>query len=168
MGAMKRILHTFVEFAEEGMPAALHVNGRTDHDFDRWIECISKRPEITHIAYEFTTRSGAISRRPHHVAWLARIAQSISRPLHLIVAGRTDVLSKLAEVFPDRMSILETTSFMKALHRRAAVPMGNDVIAWKSAPTNPGQSVHHILAHNFDVRQSYLRMLASASLRTNS
>jgi hypothetical protein len=34
--AMKRIAIVHGEFLEAGMPGALHVNGRTDRDFERW------------------------------------------------------------------------------------------------------------------------------------
>ena len=53
--AMMRIAIVHEEFLREGMPAALHVNGRTETDFRRWTAYVAARPEITHLAYEFTT-----------------------------------------------------------------------------------------------------------------
>jgi hypothetical protein len=76
--AMKRIALVHAEFLDEGMPAALHVNGRTDTDFKRWAEFIAARDEITHVAYEFTTGPGWAER-----AWLTGLAADVGRPLHL-------------------------------------------------------------------------------------
>ncbi|MFO1100367.1 MAG: hypothetical protein U1E81_19420 [Xanthobacteraceae bacterium] len=69
--AMKRIAIVHQEFLAEGMPAALHVNGRTETDFLRWADYLVARPEVTHLAYEFTTAWAG--RRELHAAWLAGV-----------------------------------------------------------------------------------------------
>ena len=61
--SIKRIAITHAEFLSEGLPAALHVNGRMEHDFRRWTSYISDRPEISHIAYEFTTGTARADRQ---------------------------------------------------------------------------------------------------------
>ena len=85
--AIKRIGLIHAEMIGEGMPTALHVNGRTDTDFRRWAEFIAARDEVTHIAYEFTTGTGWVRRRDHHAAWLCGLARDVGRPLHLVVRG---------------------------------------------------------------------------------
>src|SRR5262249_53484202 len=45
MHAMKRILITFAEFAEGGIPCALHAHGRTERDFERWGVELADRTE---------------------------------------------------------------------------------------------------------------------------
>jgi hypothetical protein len=44
--SMKRIGLVHYEFLDEGLPAALHVNGRTDIDFFRWTEFVAARRSI--------------------------------------------------------------------------------------------------------------------------
>lgn len=56
--SMKRIALAHEEFLSEGLPAALHVNLRTEKDMERWAEFIIARPEVTHVAYEFGTGAG--------------------------------------------------------------------------------------------------------------
>jgi hypothetical protein len=46
MHAMKRIALMHEEFLAEGMPAALHVNGRTDSDFRHWGSYVTARPKF--------------------------------------------------------------------------------------------------------------------------
>jgi hypothetical protein len=56
--SIKRIVITHQEILDQGIRAALHVNGRTDTDFRRWTDYLLKRPEIDTLAYEFTTGPG--------------------------------------------------------------------------------------------------------------
>jgi hypothetical protein len=56
--SQKRIMIVHEEFLSEGLPAALHVNARTERDWERWTEYIAARPELTHIAFEFATGAG--------------------------------------------------------------------------------------------------------------
>lgn len=83
--AIKRIALVHAEFLAEGLPAALHVNGRTDTDFRRWGDYIAARPEVTYLAYEFSTGTGWAGRMEKHAAWLAGLAKAAGRPLALVV-----------------------------------------------------------------------------------
>lgn len=47
--AMKRIALVHQEFLAGGLPAALHVNGRDEFDFERWATFVAAREEITHL-----------------------------------------------------------------------------------------------------------------------
>jgi hypothetical protein len=64
--SQKRILIVHEEFLREGLPTALHVNARTDRDWERWRDYIAARPEVTHIAFEFATGAGWASRTAWH------------------------------------------------------------------------------------------------------
>ncbi len=72
--SMKRIAIVHEEFLQEGLPAALHINGRTEDDFRRWSAYVAARSEISHIAYEFTTGTGRAGRQELHADWLAKLA----------------------------------------------------------------------------------------------
>jgi hypothetical protein len=131
--ARKRIAITHQEFLSEGLPAALHPNGRTEADFRRWAEYVGVREEITHLAYEFTTGTGWAGRREQHAAWLADLATSVGRPLHLVLRGGLDVLPTLRSAFPS-VTLLDTSTFMKTMMRQRAVPAGNSALAWRRSP----------------------------------
>ncbi len=73
MHAMKRIAIIHSEFANEGIPAALHLNARTDRDYERWTEYLINRQEISHLAFEFTTGTGWLRRRQFHLEHLIRV-----------------------------------------------------------------------------------------------
>ena len=122
--AMKRIAITHQEFLHEGIPAALHVNGRTESDFQRWANYLGVRTEITHLAYEFTTGTGRARRQKQHALWLAGLATAIGRPLHLVLRGGLLVLPILARAFAD-ITVLDTSIFMKTMKRQRAYPRNN-------------------------------------------
>lgn len=162
--AIKRIGLVHYEFLSEGMPVALHINGRTDTDFRRWTEFVQARPEITHLAYEFTTGTGWAGRREQHAAWLAELAMQIGRPIDLVVRGGTEVLPALASVF-SRVTVLDTTSFMMTMMRQRAVPSGNFRMVSEPAPTTKGEPLDGLLASNIATRGAWLSALAAPSAR---
>lgn len=165
MHAMKRIAIVHAEFLQEGLPAALHVNGRTETDFRRWAAYIAGRPEITHVAYEFTTGTARAGRREQHADWLAGLAAAIDRPLHLVMRGGTEVLPLLAESFAGT-TVLETSIFMKTMMRQRAYPKGNAALGWKQSPTATGMQLDDLFADNRETVEAWLRDLAAPSAET--
>lgn len=161
--AMKRIALVHAEFIGEGMPAALHVNGRTDRDFERWTEFIVAREEITHISYEFTTGPRWAGRRQQHSAWLCGLAANAGRPLHLIVRGGTVVFRQLARAFA-RVTVLETDSFMWTMKRQEAVLNGYASIRPRSSPTERGAPLDALLATNIIANRTAIENRLSARL----
>ena len=145
--AMKRIALCHAEFLDAGIPTALHVNGRSDIDFRRWGAFVCERPEVTCLAYEFTTGTGRAGRREHHVAWLASVAADAGRPLDLIVRGGIDLLPQLTPVFR-KVTVLETVSFMKTVKRQQAIRRPGRSPGWRSAPTTVGAPLDALFAHN--------------------
>lgn len=151
MHSMKRIAITHEEFLREGMPAALHVNARTDRDWERWTEYILLRSEVTHVAFEFATGAGWAGRIEWHADQLARLAEGVGRPLHLVVrAASGNVLPVLVSAF-SHTTVLDTTSFIKAVHRQRAVVTDSGRIEWETSPTPPNAPVDELLAHNWSV-----------------
>ncbi|MDR4308496.1 hypothetical protein IHQ68_17900 [Chelatococcus sambhunathii] len=158
--AMKRIAIVHQEFLAEGMPAALHVNGRTETDFLRWADYVAARPEVSHLAYEFTTGTGWAGRKEQHAAWLAGLAATVGRPLHLVVRGGVEVLPTLASAFAGLTS-LDTSIFMKTMMRRRAVPAGNARIAWQRALTPEGTPVDGLFADNLTMVHGWYADMAA-------
>lgn len=154
--AMKRIAIIHQEFLAEGMPAALHVNGRADADFYRWMEYVVARPEITHLAYEFTTGTGWAERQDQHARWLADLAKAVGRPLHLVVRGGVKVFPQLVPAFAG-ITCLDTSAFMKTIKRQQAIPDGNQLIAWQRAPTLLGEPLDDLLADNWTKMEALYR-----------
>lgn len=147
--SIKRIALVHHEFMSEGLLAALHVNGRTATDFLRWTAYLVARPEITHLAYEFTTGTRWAGRREQHAAWLCKLVAAVNRPLHLLVRGGVEVLPQLARAFTG-ITVLETSIFMKTIKRQRASLNGNSRVDWVPSPTMAGASIDDLFIHNLD------------------
>ncbi len=157
MHAMKRIAIVFSEFQEHGLACALHPNGRTDKDFDRWARFIADRPEISVLAYEFITGPGRVARKPFHLAHLADLARAAGRDLDIIVRGDPGVIPYLRQHFRNVVYI-ETTAFMKTIKRQRAERIGNDRLRWTPSPTAPNGDTDQMFAHNLKERSSLLAL----------
>lgn len=144
MAAMKRIGLVYAEFMNAGVPATLHANGRTDSDFARWAALLRRLEVISHLSYEFTTGAAHGERRDRHIAWLKGLACSVSRPLHLVVYGDTTVVPELKPAFAS-VVLIETSSFMKAIHRQEPVREGNGSLSWRTRPINPDDDISDLL-----------------------
>lgn len=159
--AIKRIGLVHYEFLDEGLPAALHINGRTDADFFRWTDYLIKRPEITHVAYEFRTMSG---RQEAHVEWLIGVAGSVGRPLHLIMRGGTEYLLLLSAASTN-ITFLDTTVFMKTVNRQRAYRTEDGGVDWKRHLTKEGAPLDKLLSGNASIRAQWLTDLAAMAAK---
>jgi hypothetical protein len=156
--AMKRIMLAWVEMAEAGLPAALHVNARTERDYQRWAELIAARSEIQFIAVEFATGAGRGSRIDWHVARLCQLASDVNRPLRLIVRGGARVLEPLRQSF-DAVTVIDTDAFHKTRCRKQAYFTESGKLNWRGHPTAPGGPLDWLLQHNVVTLHSHQRWL---------
>lgn len=148
--SLKRIAIVHEEFLREGVPAALHINARTDRDWDRWTDYIERRPEVTHIAFEFATGAGWALRTDWHVKKLVALASSVGRPLHLVMRGGTKMLPVMTRAFAD-ITFLETSVFMKTAKRQRAFFSGPGVVNWKQCRTKKSETIDSLLSENWQV-----------------
>lgn len=151
--SIKRIAEVHHEFLSEGQAAALHVNGRTEHDFERWGEYIAAHPEVTHLAYEFTTGTRNPGRMRQHAAWLATLALASPKRLGLILRGGTHAVADLAQHFD--ISFIDSSPFTKAHHRQVAVLSDAGQRWWMKHPTAKGAPVDLLLNANLRVSEQW-------------
>jgi len=148
--SMKRIAIVHEEFLSEGLPAALHLNARTERDWERWRAYISGRPEVTHVAFEFGTGAGWATRSPWHADQLKRLSLAAGRPLHLILRGGSKLLPELITAFAE-ITFLETSVFMKTKSRQRAVSVSPGTVKWCASPTEINEPVDSLLTENWKV-----------------
>ncbi len=160
--AMKRILLAWTEMASAGIATALHVNGRTEHDYLRWSDLIAERPEIEILAFEFATGCGRAERIDWHVNQLCGLADRVGRPLAIVVRGGGRKLEELRQNFA-QVTLVETEAFARAIRRRRACLTEAGRLEWAESPTPVGAPIDDLLAHNVIlVRKSYETLLHAA------
>ena len=160
--AMKRILLTWTEMASAGLATALHVNGRTEHDYLRWGDLIAERPEIEIVAFEFASGCGRAERIDWHVTQLCGLADRVGRALAIVVRGGGRKLEELRQHFA-QVTLVETEAFSRTIRRRRAYLTEAGRLKWAKFSTPVGAPIDDLLAHNVSlVRASYETRLHAA------
>jgi hypothetical protein len=136
---MKRIAIVHQEFLSEGIPDALHLNARTDRDWERWSEY------VMHVSFEFATGGGWGERMDWHAYHLAQLASAVGRPLHLILRGGTKVLRSLAAELSG-LTVLETSVFVKTMKRQQAQLNAKGLVEWSGCPTESAEMLDRLFA----------------------
>jgi hypothetical protein len=148
--AMKRIAWVWAEMTKAGLPTALHINARTDHDYRRWGEFIRYRDEVRALAFEFGTGAGHGDRMDWHAQRLAKLADEAGRPLTLVVRGGSRVLPLFRKHFA-QVVFLDSVSFMRTMKRRKAWVNRAGKLRWRSSLTAKGAPLDDLLNHNLAV-----------------
>lgn len=144
---IKRIALSWSEFVLSGIPTSLHLNARTDKDWERWTEFIREREEVRSIALEFAT-GGAVARRGRYsVKKLLELAKAVPRDLQLVIEGGCKYLNELKQEFHD-VVFLDTTSHMKSMKRKRFIYIPGQQEGWVANPTPRGQPIDALLQHN--------------------
>lgn len=151
--AIKRIALTWAEIAAAGLPTALHVNARTEQDYQNWRTMITEREEIATLAFEFATGCGRPERIDWHVEQLCRLASKVDRPLTLILRGGGRKLHVLAQHFSG-VTLLETESFSKTRCRRRAQLLDGK-LKWTPSLTPKGAPLDELFSHNVAIVRTF-------------
>lgn len=156
--SIKRIGLAWFDAVDSGMPCALHLNARTQRDYERWTQFIRERAAVTDVAFEFKTGAARRGRRSFHYRHLAQLAHDAGRPLRLTLIGGLPALQTLAPAFA-KLTYVDTTAFMKAVYRQRLVAGNDGGVLGVSDPTPPGEPVDYLLAHNIDLMRAYVERL---------
>jgi len=146
MLSMSRIAECFEAFAAARLPVALHVNGRTSRDFERWAEYLRASPDVRTITYEFGTQSKSSLRRAWHAEQLAELASNVPRELTLMLRAGSAHIAELSSVF-SRIVLIDTNPNMQAKFRKQASLVAGRV-EWSQQETDEGEPVDELLSRN--------------------
>lgn len=146
---MKRILICWSELYSYGIPTSIHLNARTDRDWDRWIEFIKEREEVNSISFEFATGASFAKRGKWHTANLIRIASEVKRNIQLVIRGGYKYLNELHKAFPNLVYI-DTTSFIKSVKRQALIWQDENNFQWVSAASPEMENIDELLSFNIE------------------
>lgn len=157
--SMKRIALAFSEFAGAGVPTALHINGRTDRDYERWGAFVAERAEIEQISFEFGTGAGWPGRIDWHIEQLCKFARIVDRPVTLVARGGIHKLAELRAAFY-HVVYVDTQAFSRTMHRQRAHVKDRGRLTWRLERTDRGDSLDGLLQTNI----AMVRSRASAAV----
>lgn len=145
--AMKRIAWVWYHMTQGGLCTALHVNGRTDHDFDRWAEFIRLQPAVKAIAFEFLTGTATKQSADQYCQRLADLAGAVGRDLKLVVRGNAAAARSLRAIFK-HVVFIDSTAYMRSMKRRRAYLNDNGKLAYLPVRTSTSREARALLRHN--------------------
>jgi hypothetical protein len=154
--SMKRIAICWAELVSEGIPASLHLNARTDRDWERWIDFVGEREEVQSISFEFRTGAACLERANFHVEKLCLLASTVERDLQIVVRGGCNHLRELARAFSE-VVFIDTTSFIKTVKRQRLDWYPGGKGNWRSARTPKMSPLDELLQANV---KTFARMVS--------
>jgi hypothetical protein len=146
---MKRIAICWSELVSAGIPSSIHINARTDYDWQRWIELVAEREEIQSISIEFATGTAILDRGRWHTEKLILLAESVHRNLHLVMRGGYRHLEELHRAFSS-LTFIDTSSFMRTVNRRRLIWGAGQIGKWHKDSTLLSEPLDNLLQHNVD------------------
>lgn len=143
---MKRIAICWQELQAAGNAVALHVNARTDRDYERWGAFLREHREIDWIAFEFATGAAIVERGNWHARQLAALPGMARRSLNIVIRGGRQHLATLRRSYR-HVTFVSADPFMKTMKRRRLRLVGSKG-HWMSTMTFLDQPLDDLLAHN--------------------
>ena len=131
------------------------------YDWARWAEVLKVQPNVRLVALEFQTGASQHAVGSRYYFGLVGLQQELGRPLHPVLfaaGGRINELGKDFESF----SLVDSTPFLKTVHRQFLVQLPNNRWIWRPQPSKPGEPLHVLLASN--IANHRARMLQRTTL----
>lgn len=145
---MKRIAIAWHELVSQGIPTSLHVNGRTNFDWENWTNFIRDRDEIKCISFEFATGGAIYEQGEYYAKNLIKLARTVNRDLRLVIRGGQKYIGPLYEAFSE-LIFLDTTTFMKTVNRRALNWQPGKVLTDYKIETKRKEPLDFLMRRNF-------------------
>lgn len=158
----KRSLVVAHDWTTHGTPVAPYVVGTRPADWRFWMGVYEANPELRFLVKEFQTGLLRRERAMEALAEAADLQDRLGRELHFIALGGYQYADEIARRFGNRWTVIESTPFMRAVHRRRAYGPFGTKITWRSFPDG---HVPALFANNWRVRSEALqeRVMAAVS-----
>jgi hypothetical protein len=157
----KRQLMCLVEMAEAGISAVPHLSAVTPSDWKFWATFLTTHSNICYVAKEFETGNRPPKEGRKAIREMANLQQTLGRALHPLLIGGTQFTEQVARHF-DRFTVIDSTPFVKAVHRQ-----GFDLDAedgpWVKSPTVLGQPIDQLLLNNISQYSSFVESRVSSA-----
>jgi hypothetical protein len=155
--AMKRIAWSWFYMVESGIPTALHLNGRTDHDFERWAQFAKRQMNLKAVAFEFLTGAEPLEDGARYVRRLVEFTETSGRKdLVLVLRGGTNWVSELAPHFR-RVVMLDSGPYFKTVKRQRLVVDPDGRVKYRSQRTTSAAEMRDLLRHNLEHKLAHHR-----------
>ena len=130
-------------------------------DWKFWQWYLQRNPHVSYVAKEFQTGNGSPKEGRKVIRELAGLQQAAGRRLHPLLIGGGQ-FARDAGVHFDCFTVIDSTPFMKAVHRQV-FDLGAGKRPWRESFTLEDQGIDRILADNLAGYSGWMECRASAS-----
>jgi hypothetical protein len=159
---IKRIGIVWQELASQGIPTSLHVNGRTNKDWESWIDFIKEREEVKCISFEFATGAAIAEQGDYYARNLIKLAEKVGRDLRLVIRGGQRYVGAFYRNFSE-LVFLDSTSIMKTVHRQALNWKPGEVLTASKHKTDKNEPLDYLLQRNLRIMNEMINYCATGS-----
>ena len=146
--------------SSSGLATIFHLQASNERDWSRWYEIMRDQPSATCVALEYQTGASHKTIGDPYYAGLYELQQRLGRALHPIVMAGAGRLRQLHEDFLS-FTIIDSTPFMKTVHRQSMFKVGKSKWKWHTIPTASNESLSDRLQVNISAHRA--RLLNSIS-----
>lgn len=153
--AIKRIAWTWFYMVQAGLPTALHLNGRTDFDFERWAQFAQRQVNLKAVAFEFLTGARSLEDGARYVQRLIRFTELSGRKdLVLVRRGGQSFDSELNRHFRQVIN-LDSDPYFKSVKRQRGTMGHSGTIRYRSHRTTSSAEMRNLLTHNTTLKAAW-------------
>jgi hypothetical protein len=163
--AMKRIAWTWFHMVEAGIPTALHINGRTDHDFKRWANFAARQKNLKAVAFEFLTGAEPVEDGRRYVARLIDFVKTSGRSdLLLVIRGGPQWADELRSHF-SQVILLDAGPYFKTVKRQRLEVNQHGKLSYIRHTTKTPSEMRALLRHNVNSKMAIYAAKRSPALQ---
>lgn len=136
-----------------GLNTVPHLSVVDPPDWRWWREYLARNPDVRYVAFEFETGYKNHTEGADAIERLAAIQRDVGCQLHLLVVGGRQYRAEVRAGFA-AFTFIDSAPFSNTVYRqRCRTPNGQ--LAWESSPTDPGEPLDELLAHNARVYSAW-------------
>ncbi len=122
----RRSLMCAEELGARGVRVIPYLHGITGSDYAFWADFLREHEEITTMAKEFQTGALTNEIAEQVLNRMKMIEDRVGRRIHLVAIGAHRLAKRIAARF-DHWTVMDSSAFMKAVHRRIAIRHGTNI-----------------------------------------
>jgi hypothetical protein len=154
-------IHKFNELlSSAGLAVIPHIYAQTEVDWLGWKEFLLEQAHISTLAMEFQTGLRSPNRAKEYILQLEKLQQSVQRPLSLVAVGAARYVVHLVKVFAERLTVVDSNPFMKAMWRRGTNVIGPLSAKWIERHTHENEPVDSLFWENVTSYEARLELRA--------
>jgi hypothetical protein len=147
----RRSLICAEEMSAVGISVVPYIAAVAEKDWEFWVWFLREHPQIVSVCKEFQTGARNHTIAAWHLQHMRDLEQKLGRGLHVFAVGGRRYLNSLLKL--NRVTIVDSSPFIKAIKRRALQKKG---VNWIAKPMPKNRPIDRLLEDNVRLYANYI------------